>query len=397
MHNIFKNTVDFCAEGAECEKLLSHCVKNGIEIEKPRKKGFRLYGCVKANKYKKLRCPAKKYGLKLKILRKSGYYFILKKNKIKTGFALGMCFVFAVVQFMNLFIWEINVVGNKNISTESIVYSAKEKGLKPGTLAKKHDVQTIEWYIMSENDGLAVAEVNIQGSCANIMVREAKEPAESKPDDDIPINIVASRYGVIRSMDVFDGQSCAKVGDAVMKGDMLVSAVYEDRHNKLTLKHARANVIAETDYCIEVEFPLEQTLTSQGKNIKTVTEIEFLGSVFRIGSHKNTEELIKEKEEKTLYFLWIKLPINVIITRYFDVKSNNITYNFDQGRDGAFELLEEMEEKELFDAEIISRIDYEKVKNNKYIIKSDYICLMNIAEEQPIESDIPWENTDDIS
>ncbi|MBQ2861522.1 MAG: sporulation protein YqfD, partial [Oscillospiraceae bacterium] len=177
----------------------------------------------------------------------------------------------------------------------------------------------------------------------------------------------------------------------------LVSAVYEDRHNKLTLKHARANVIAETDYCIEVEFPLEQTLTSQGKNIKTVTEIEFLGSVFRIGSHKNTEELIKEKEEKTLYFLWIKFPVNVIITRYFDVKSNNITYNFDQGRDGAFELLEEMEEKELFDAEIISRIDYEKVKNNKYIIKSDYICLMNIAEEQPIESDIPWENTDDIS
>lgn len=397
MQNLFKNTVNFCAEGAECEKLLSHCVKNGIEIEKPCKKGFRLYGCVKANKYKKLRCPAKKYGLKLKILKKSGYYFFLKKNKIKTGFALGICFVFAVVQFMNLFIWEINVVGNKNVSTESIVYSAKEKGLKPGTLAKKHDVQIIEWYIMSENDGLAVAEVNIQGSCANIMVREATEPAESKPDDDIPVNIVASRYGVIRSMDVFDGQSCAKVGDAVMKGDMLVSAVYEDRHNKLTLKHARANVIAETDYCIEVEFPLEQTLTSQGKNIKTVTEIEFLGSVFRIGSHKKTEELIKEKEEKTLYFLWIKLPINVIITRYFDVKLNNITYNFDQGRDGAFELLEEIEEKELFDAEIISRIDYEKVKNNKYIIKSDYICLMNIAEEQPIESDIPWENTDDIS
>jgi len=301
------------------------------------------------------------------------------------------------VQFMNLFIWEINVVGNKNISTESIVYSAKEKGLKPGTLAKKHDVQIIEWYIMSENDGLAVAEVNIQGSCANIMVREATEPAESKPDDDIPVNIVASRYGVIKSMDVFDGQSCANVGDAVMKGDMLVSAIYEDRHNKLTLKHARANVVAETDYCIEVEFPLEQTLISRGKNIKTVTEIEFFGSVFRIGNHKNTEELIKEKEEKTLYFLWIKLPVNVIITRYFDVKSNNITYNFNQGRDGAFELLEEMEEKELFDAEIISRIDYEKVKNNKYIIKSDYICLMNIAEEQPIESDIPWENTDDIS
>ena len=47
--------------------------------------------------------------------------------------------------------------------------------------------------------------------------------------------------------------------------------------------------------------------------------------------------------------------------------------------------------------EIISRKITEKAKNNKYIIEAEYIVLMNIAEEQPIDSDIPWENTDDMS
>ena len=37
------------------------------------------------------------------------------------------------------------------------------------------------------------------------------------------------------------------------------------------------------------------------------------------------------------------------------------------------------------------------VKNGKYIINADYIVLMEIGEEQPIESDIPWKNTDDMS
>ena len=47
--------------------------------------------------------------------------------------------------------------------------------------------------------------------------------------------------------------------------------------------------------------------------------------------------------------------------------------------------------------EIISRKTEEFVKDEKYIINADYIVLMDIAKEQPIESDIPWENSDDMS
>ena len=58
---------------------------------------------------------------------------------------------------------------------------------------------------------------------------------------------------------------------------------------------------------------------------------------------------------------------------------------------------EEKEKIEMADMEIISKKVEEKVKDGKYILKADYICLMDIAEEQDILSDIPWENTDDMS
>ena len=87
----------------------------------------------------------------------------------------------------------------------------------------------------------------------------------------------------------------------------------------------------------------------------------------------------------------------MIATQYFSVKLNNITYNFEQAKDGAYGLLAEKEAEELCNAEIISRTTEEFIKNGKYIINANYICLMDICEEQPIESDIPWENTDDMS
>ena len=395
--NYFLGTVDFYAEGADSEGFLNFCINNGIEIINPRKTGYLFLGTVFANDYKKLHIPARKYGLKLKIMRKNGFCFFVKKNKNKIGFAIGAVFILLVTIILNLFIWQIDVEGNSKISSEEILDSAKKYGLSVGTFSRKHKVDVMEWFILNENEGLASVEINIQGSRATILVNEALDSPEMVPDDDVPVNIVASRYGVIERMDVFDGQRAANPGDAVMKGDLLVSAVFEDRHNKLTLKHARAKVIAKTDYIMEAEFPLEQKIIKMGKLKKKNFEVMVLGTAFSLGNKEKYNGYIEEAEEKELMFFWIKLPINLIITRFYDVKENNITYNFQQAKDGAYAILKEKEKSEMEDMEIISRTVEEKIKDNKYILKAEYICLMDIAEEQPIESDVPWENTDDMS
>lgn len=393
----FVDCVDFVAEGAYCERLLTLAANEGIDIINPRKHDYKMFGTVFAGDYKRLRKPAKAVGLRLKIVKKHGLTFFLKRHKTKIGFAAGTAAVMLIVLMLNMFIWKINVTGNEKVPAEDIIAAAEEQGLVAGSLRKKHIVRDISWYILSKNAGLAWVTVNIQGCTANIVVTEINEETEMKYDDDKPVNIIASKYGVIRSMDVFDGQDVVKVGDAVMKGDLLVSAVYEDRYNKLTLKHARARIMAETDYSITVEFPMEQVLTEKGRVKKETGELTILGMKIKYGSDKNCDGLPFEKEEKNLYFFWLKLPISIKNTRYFYVKEKTVTYTMEQSKNGAYGLLEEKEKEEMAEMQIISKKLDEKVKDGKYIIKADYICLMDIAEEQDILSDVPWENTDDIS
>ncbi len=389
--------MDFCVEGAEIESFYTYCSKNGIEIISPKKNKFRLFAKTEAKNYKKLKIPAKKRGLKIKLLKKHGAYFLLRRNKTKIGMGVGFLFTIIFTVFMNLFIWEINVIGNENTPTENIIKSAEEMGLLTGTFSKKHFVQDIEWYIFRENPGLASVEINIQGSVANILIHETEEEPQMVSDDDVPINLIASKYGVIEKINVYDGQEVVIPGEAVMKGDLLVSAVYEDSHNKLTLKHARADIIAKTDYNIKVEFPLEKTFLEKDKIKKRIYEINFLGYNFKIGNDKNCSNLPNEKSSEQICFFGIKLPINVNKTAFFNVKENNITYDFEEGKTGGYNLLLKKEKEEMSKMEILSRKTTEKIKEGKYIIEANYLVLMNIAKEQPIDSNVPWENSDDMS
>lgn len=389
--------VDFRAEGVFCEKLLTEAMKNGLDISFPRKSGYTMRGTVQAAEYRSLCKIARRLGFKMRIEKKHGIYFTLKRHRDKIGFAAGAIFAAAVVLFLNLFVWEINISGNKAVSSEEIMATLANSGLKTGTLRTAHDARKIEWNIMNDNKEIAWATVNIQGCCVNVVVSETRREAEMKYDDDKPVNIIAAKYGVIRKIDVFDGQGVVKVGDAVMKGELLVSATFEDRHGKLTLKHSRARVMAETDYEITVEFPLEQVIETTGGVKKSVKGIEIMGLSIPLGSSRGCEELPAEKEEKELYFLWIRLPIKEFCTKYFTVKRNTITYTAEQAKGGAFQLLEQKEAEEMSNMEIISRKTEEKIANGKYIIRASYDCIMNIAQEQDILSDVPWENTDDIS
>lgn len=389
--------VDFRAEGVFCEKLLTEAMKNGLGISFPRKSGYTMRGTVQAAEYRSLCKIARRLGLKMRIEKKHGIYFTLKRHRDKIGFAAGAIFAAAVVLFLNLFVWEINISGNKAVSSEEIMATLANSGLKTGTLRTAHDARKIEWNIMNDNKEIAWATVNIQGCCVNVVVSETRREAEMKYDDDKPVNIIAAKYGVIRKMDVFDGQGVVKVGDAVMKGDLLVSATFEDRHGKLTLKHSRARVMAETDYEITVEFPLEQVIETTGGVKKSVKGFEIMGLSIPLGSSRGCEELPAEKEEKELYFLWIRLPVKEIRTKHYAVKRNTITYTAEQAKGGAFQLLEQKEAEEMSNMEIISRKTEEKIANGKYIIRASYDCIMDIAEEQDILSDVPWENTDDIS
>ncbi|MBP1568816.1 MAG: sporulation protein YqfD [Oscillospiraceae bacterium] len=79
----FKGYIEFYAEGIETEKFYTFCSKNGIEFFEPKKAEYKLFLKTDLKNYKKLRIPARKNGLKLKIIKKHGFYYFAKQNRCK--------------------------------------------------------------------------------------------------------------------------------------------------------------------------------------------------------------------------------------------------------------------------------------------------------------------------
>lgn len=395
--SIFRNYVDFKAEGIESEKLLGAALKAGITIKKPHKKGFVLEGRAEAKKYPALTKIARKGGIKIRVTNKSGVYFIARRNRDKAFLVFGAAAAFFLIMLMNCFVWEISVRGNAKVPSDLILESAKGAGLKAGTLRERHNEKKIEWQILNENDMLAWVTVNIVGCKAEIDVTEVSGEAEMVPDDDKPVNIVAAKTGVIRSMNVYDGFAKVKTGDIVKKGDLLVGAVFEDRYNKLTLKHARAEVIAETDHSLSVSFPLDERIREKGKMLGSHTEITAFGIKNVFGKDDFPKDCFKEYKDGDLYFLWLKLPISRRNTSFFAVKENTVTHTEEEAKNEAGYLLMKKELEEMKGMTILSKKVEEKLENGCYNISAEYMCLVDIAEEQDILSDEPWENTDDMS
>lgn len=104
---------------------------------------------------------------------------------------------------------------------------------------------------------LAWLALNIKGSAAVIEVRE-RIPAPQVENDTTPRNILASQDGTILSLKVYEGEAAVKKGEAVLKGDLLISSVVTNKDLSVSFKHARGVAIAQTRHTVSHTFPFRQ-------------------------------------------------------------------------------------------------------------------------------------------
>lgn len=390
--------VKFEAEGVDCARLVSRAANRGIVVTDIRVDGIRMTGNVSCRHYKELGGEAVRLGIRMRIKKKVGLVFLLRKNRERAGLAAGTILAFLMIALFGTFVWGIEVKGVKKIPEEAVLAAAKASGLTVGRSSTTYNARRIEADMLPLLGDAAWVSVNIQGCRAVIVVSERVPEPEMFHDDDEPVNVVAKRGGVIRRTVVSDGMFVKEIGKSVAAGDLLVSGVIEDEYMRLTLKHARAKIFAETDYEIVAEFPLEQILSSRGEKTSSAYRLTVLGREIPFPFGPRAKEPYYLSTETTdLFFFKTKLPISLTEYAFFAVKQKYVTYDERQARDGAMELLEKKEARELKDTEILSRALYGGLSGENYVLRAEYTCVMDIAEEEAILSDAPWENTDSIS
>ena len=251
---------------------------------------------------------------------------------------------------MSVYIWEVNVEGNETISCEEIRGVMEELGVSAGSLKSRIDVPIIQQSAMLKLPDISWLSLNIEGSNAIISVKERVVAPNIIPKGN-PCNMRALMDGQIERMETYKGTITVNEGDAVVKGQLLISGVVEDNSGGNSFVHADGKIYARTKRKIVEDIELCKLVSTDTGKVKKRHRIKLMGIEIPISIWSNIDENYRvESFKNELSIGNIKLPI--------------ITYT-----DVCYEQM----------------CDEKNIENDeKCHMEVEYNCIENIAQEEEI-------------
>ncbi len=161
-----------------------------------------------------------------------------------------------------LFIWDIQVHGNETVSSGEILRNLEELGVGVGSFRLRLDNYRISNEMLQRIRRLSWLSCNCFGSTLVVAVRETAPDPVMEGEE--PVDVVAARSGVLRSITVLEGEAQTRRGQLVDAGQLLISARVGDRQGGSRTEHARAIVEAWTHWELTAVTPL-----SAGRKVYT--------------------------------------------------------------------------------------------------------------------------------
>lgn len=380
----FWGYVDFCVHGGYPERFLNFTARFGISLWNMKKKDGVLYASVNVSEYRSLRPLARKAGSKLRVKKRHGLPFLLKKCSNKKGIFVGAIVFALLFSLLSLSVWSVDIKGNTVTSTEEVSRVAAELGLVPGTAKKDINAKQLQQQMMRRLPNVSWLSVNTRGCTVTI---ELQEKVQIPPlvDKNKICNIKAAQSGQIIHMDVFDGKALVKEGDAVVEGQLLVSGIVEDAFGGNSLKHASAKIIAETTETLKAEVPLKQTQTILTGKVVTRRSAKLFGIPVPLtfvgvpqGNYKCEVSVSSAKAGNST------LPLSVCTETWTEQQTKTITLTQQEAARQAEQKLAELQKTQLKNATILSSTKNATVQNGVYALTLVCKCRKDIAVESEI-------------
>lgn len=377
----FTGFVRVCASGLYPERIINICYKNQLTIWNIKKKKEKLYFNILAKDFIRLKSLRKKCGVSLKIQYKIGLGFTVKKHKNRVGVLVGAVILIISLNILSGFVWNIKIVGNNSVSGQEILKAAEEIGIYEGMRKSKINSPQMRNEMLSKFSKLSWVSFNLEGSLLTINVSETKTVEKSENKN--PTNLIAAKDGVINYLEIKSGYSVVKVGQAVKKGDLLVSGVAQFKDGVASFFNSKGVVLAETEVNFTKSIPLKQEAFVKTGRVKTKYLLQFLGQniPLYIGSLKGNYQ--KEVEEKYIKTENNYVPIKIIKANFNELKKTQII----KGEEELKEELKSIADKALRTERIHKVISFEDeflIENGAVTIKRKAKCLENIADSKQI-------------
>lgn len=175
--------------------------------------------------------------------------FLLRRPAIPLGVLLFAGWMF----YSTRIIWDVRIEGAEKTNPSEIIALLDELGCGIGDYYPAIDFNALHAGYAAAQQDIAWLSVYMNGTVAEVQVRELWADERTKPEKNTYANVLADADGIVETVSVFEGQACVKPGDLVRKGQVLISGVIEQKDGSIRYEYAAGEVVCRTAHPIHVE------------------------------------------------------------------------------------------------------------------------------------------------
>lgn len=285
-------------------------IKSDVSVKKLSLKQDRVHICVFFNERAEIERQASCSNCKIMSKKLKGLPVLINRVKHRAGLVTGGLLSVLMVFFSSMFVWEIRIEGNESLEDYQVIEMLDKAGFREGMLKRGVDVKKVSDRLLINEDAVSWLAINFDGTVAHVEMKEAKiaEPYPKKEN----VNLVASANGIILRVDALEGGVAVSKGEAVIKGQLLVSAFVDKRTGGSMLRGARGFVWAKTQRAFLVTVPLEYSKKIYTDRVSKELYVTFLGKTLKMPQlfmSKTYTCDYEKNEQKMSLFNKIVLPV----------------------------------------------------------------------------------------
>ncbi len=347
-------------------------------------KGDTIYAILPFFYEKKLEEISSGNSCVLEIISRKGIYSHLRKYQKRYGFPFGIIAVMALSIFLSNIVFSIRIVGTED---ESIIYEVREileeEGLKAGAFIPNLNFLKLQTRLFAIDDDISWVSIGNSGSVVTVNLRLVNEKAETD-ERRIPCNIIATEDAQIIDINVLVGHLEILVGDAVAKGDLLVSGYVERGNGRVYFYHSIANITAVFERTVTFEQSIYERKAIDGETHYSKSLSIFDLDITLPDLTVLDGSYLTDSYTTNLNFFGIELPVGVTTTEYTEQIYKLNIYTLDEAEEIVYNKLENYESNLIGDYEIVDRdITVEKT-DTSVVLTCTYTLQGDIGIESPI-------------
>ncbi len=194
--------------------------------------------------YRALQTLLERRGEAVKIQKREGLFWSLSSLRGRPVLLFGTVFILLLSLYLPTRILFVEVEGNESVATTLILDKAEQCGIRFGASRIRVRSERMKNALLDAIPQLQWAGINTYGCVAVISVQERSTVTKQTQPHAVS-SVVAARDGIIQSITVLQGNVLCRVGEAVKKGQTLVSG-YTDCGISIKAQDAKAEIYAQT-------------------------------------------------------------------------------------------------------------------------------------------------------